>query len=62
MGEVTCHNPLHLKCGLSMVYFGQLGLDGRSLTGEFASLVHGLVLNVYLSSTGSRLLLLLVGF
>jgi hypothetical protein len=39
-----------------------LGFDGRSVTGEFALLLHSPVLGVSLLSAGSSVLLLLIGF
>jgi hypothetical protein len=35
VGEVGPYGPLCLKRGLVVVQFGQLGFNGRSLTGEF---------------------------
>jgi hypothetical protein len=46
VGEVNCYTPL----------------NGRSLTGEFASQLHSPALGVDLPSAVSRLLLLLIGF
>jgi hypothetical protein len=59
-GEVNCYAPLCLESGLAVVQFGQLGLDGRSLTSELASPLRGLTLSVNLPSAGSHLLLLLI--
>jgi hypothetical protein len=36
-GEVNHYGPLYLEHGLAIMQFGQLGIDGRSLDGEFAS-------------------------
>jgi hypothetical protein len=44
-----------------VVQFSQLGFDGRSLTDDFASPLHGLALGVNLLNMGSHLFLLLMG-
>jgi hypothetical protein len=44
-----------------VVQFSQLGLDGRSLTDDFASPLRGLALGVNLLNMGSHLFLLLMG-
>jgi hypothetical protein len=43
-----------------VVYFGQLGLDGRLLASEFTPPLHDPVPDIYLPSAGSHLPLLLM--
>jgi hypothetical protein len=62
VGEVDRYDPLCLMHELAVVYFGQLGLNGRSLVGDFTSPVCGPMLNVCLPNVGLHLLLLLIGF
>jgi hypothetical protein len=60
-GEVDCHGLLHLKCRLAMVQFNQVGFNGCLLVGELALLLRSSALGINLPSTGSHLLLLLIG-
>jgi hypothetical protein len=55
-GKVNHQDPLHLERGLAMVQLDQLGFNGRLLTGEFGSPLHGPVPGVDLLSVGFRLM------